>query len=149
MTIAKISFLACFLFLMKATSAQQSPEEIVKIFFEKYKVGNTDSALDYLFGTNKFFLEAKEQTDNLKLKLKQSYASRGSYFGNELLGKKTAGSSVVMFTYVVKHDREPLLFRFTFYKPQNTWTIYTFKFNSTIDEELEEASKAYRYGSVK
>jgi hypothetical protein len=54
MKIAKISFLVCLLFLMKATSAQQSPEDIAKIFFEKYKVGNVDSALDYLFGTNKY-----------------------------------------------------------------------------------------------
>jgi hypothetical protein len=130
---------------MKATSAQQSPEDIAKIFFEKYKVGNVDSALDYLFGTNKYSSAAKEQTENLKLKLKQSYASRGSYFDNELLARKTAGSSVVMLTYVVKHDREPLIFRFMFYKPQNTWVINDFKYNSSLDEELEEASKAYRF----
>jgi hypothetical protein len=61
------------------------------------------------------------------------------------LARKTAGSSVVMLTYVVKHDREPLIFRFMFYKPQNTWVINDFKYNSSLDEELEEASKAYRF----
>lgn len=144
MSIAKVVFSACLLFCVENLSAQQSPEEISRIFFEKYKTGQSDSALDYLFNTNKFSSESRVQTENIKLSLKQVFALNGNYFGNELLSKKTAGSCVVMFTYLVKHEKEPLLFRLSFYKPANTWEISDFKFTSKIDEELEEASRVYR-----
>ena len=145
MSIPKTVLSICLLFCIEGLYAQQSPEDICRIFFEKYKTQQSDSALDYLFKTNKFSSEAKEQTESLKLSLKQVFASNGNYFGNELLSKKTAGSCIVMFTYLVKHEKEPLLFRLSFYKPLNTWEISDFKFTSKIDEELEEASRAYRF----
>ncbi len=49
-----------------------------------------------------------------------------------------------MLTYLIRHDREPLVFNFMFYKPNNEWHIQNFKFGNSIDDELEEASKAYR-----
>jgi hypothetical protein len=144
MSIAKILFSACLLFCIESLSAQQSPEDISRIFFEKYKTGQSDSALDYLFNTNKFSSESRAQTENLKLSLKQVFSLNGNYFGNELLSKKTAGSCVVMLTFLVKQEKEPLLFRLSFYKLSNTWEISDFKFTSKIDEELEEASRVYR-----
>jgi hypothetical protein len=40
----------------------------------------------------------------------------------------------------VKYDKQPVRFIFIFYKPKTTWNIYTFQFNTNLDEELTNAA---------
>jgi len=48
-------------------------------------------------------------------------------------------------TFIVKFERQPLRFKFLMYKPDNTWSLNNFSYDASIDDELEEASKAYRF----
>lgn len=139
----KISQLVVVFFYITPVFAQQSPEDICKAFFTKYKLQNSDSALSYLFKTNRFANSYLEQTDNLKLQLSHVASECGMYFSNELVTTKTAGKSVVMLTFVVIHEVQPLIFRFSFYKPQDIWQILDFKFTTKVEDELEEASRLY------
>lgn len=143
----KVKFYLPTIFLLLCISslyAQQSSDEICNKFFEKYAQQNSDSALTYLFQTNKFIESYQDQTEDLKLKLKKIYEKSGKYVSNELVTKKTAGKNVIMMTFVVIHEAQPIIFRLTFFRPHDTWQISDFKFTLKIEDELEEASRIYR-----
>src|ERR1700743_35763 len=123
--------------------AQSTPEQIAAHFFDIYKTeGGSDSAVSYLFATNKYTSNLGSQLDTVKSKLKQYIAYFGQFHGYDLLTKKSAGPNYILFVYLVRHDREPLTFRMLFYKAADKWKIQTFNFNDGMDDELQSASKA-------
>lgn len=67
-----------------------------------------------------------------------------STYGFELLSDKSAGQSVRMITYIVKYDREPIRFSFLLYKAKDKWQVNNLSFDEDIDNDLSEATKAYR-----
>jgi hypothetical protein len=127
--------------IISLSFGQSTPVEMTKKFFDIYKQGDTDKALDYLY-SNAIDVYLNQET--IKWQIKKKLEVIGKYYGNELLTKKTAGPNTVMFTYIVRHHVEPLTFRITYYKADETWTMLSFRFSDKIVDELEEASKPYR-----
>lgn len=123
---------------------QSTPQDISTRFFVIYKTGDSDKALDYLFSSSPFKSDITEAIEEVKRKLKKAATQIGSFYGADLLATKTAGTNIIMLTYIVRHEREPLAFNIMFYKPNDKWQMQNFKFGNAIDDELEEASKAYR-----
>lgn len=136
--------LICFVSITISCLSQTTPREISARFFEVYKQDGTDKALDYLFSNTSYAKEISEGIEDVKRQLKKSTGLLGKYYGVDLLTTKTAGPNIIMLTFLVRHDREPLVFNLMFYKPNDKWQMQNFKYGSSIDDELEEASKAYR-----
>ena len=113
---------------------------LIDIFFKKYKDDGTGPAIDYLFGTNKLFTDTAQITV-LKGKLDALRQTIGKYTGKELIDQKSASPSLVFYSYLVKHESQPIRFTFIFYKPQNDWVLYRFKYDDQMDTELENAGK--------
>ena len=111
----------------------------IDAFFKKNKT-SPDSAVDYLFNTNKQFTNIS-QVNLLKAKLDSLQITLGKYLGKELIVEKSASPSLVLYSYLVKHANEPIRFTFMFYKPQNDWVLYHFNFDDQEDSELLEAAK--------
>jgi hypothetical protein len=124
----------------KAAVAPKSVPAIIDAFFKKYKDKGADTAIDYLFGTNKL-LANLPQLAVLKAKLDSLPQSAGKYVGHELIVQKSASPSLFFYSYLVKFENQPYRFTFMFYKPQNDWELYRFKYDDQIDSELEEAGK--------
>jgi hypothetical protein len=113
---------------------------IIDTFFKKYKDGGTSPAIDYLFGTNKLFTDTV-QIAGLKGKLDALRQSIGKYLGKEIIAQRSASPSLFFYSYLVKHENQPVRFTFIFYKPQNDWVLYRFKYDDQLDIELEDAGK--------
>lgn len=126
-------------------NAQNSPDQIINKFFEIYKIEGSGKAVDYIFSMNKYYSNILESIEQLKQNLAKTISMEGKYYDYELITKKKAGQSLTMMTFLVKYDKEPLTFKVFFYKASNTWQLQNFKFDNKIDEELEEASRAYRF----
>ena len=125
--------------------AQNDPPKIIEAFFKLYEEKDSGSALDYLFGTNKWMDDSKDQIENVKFKIHNTVVkSMGDYFGYDLVTKKTVGDKLVFYSYVLKYDRQPIRFNFLFYNPNGTWRLQNFSFDDKIKDELEEGAKAYR-----
>jgi len=124
-----------------AKPAVTSPGAAVYLenFFKKYKT-SSDSAIDYLFSTNKLFTN-QAQINLLKSKLDSLGLSIGKYEGRELIAQKNAGTSLVIYSYLVKHENQPVRFIFMFYKPKDQWELYRFNYDDAMDLELIEAAK--------
>ena len=129
----------------QVTKAQGSPSEIVVKFFNVYKKGGSDKAIDYIFSTNKYAAEGESAIEQLKTKLKNLSTIDGLYCGYDILSIKSAGQNYKMFTILARHERDPITFRIIFYRPVDKWQVQNFKFNNKIDDELEEASKSYGF----
>jgi hypothetical protein len=113
---------------------------IIDTFFKKYKDDGTSPAIDFLFGTNKLFTDTA-QVALLKGKLDALRQSIGKYLGKEMIAQRSASPSLFFYSYLVKHENQPVRFTFMFYKPQNDWVLYRFKYDDQLDAELEEAGK--------
>ncbi len=138
-------FLA-FMAVLTRAPAQSSYEQITAKFFDLYKIqGGSDKAVDYIFSTNKYATSIGSQLDTLKSKLNYYISNEGQYYGYELVAKKSAGPNFILLTYLIRHDRNPMTFRFIFYKPGDKWQLQTFNFNDGMDDELQDASKASRF----
>lgn len=130
--------------LVKISFGQATPQEVSNKFFAIYKLGDTDKALDFLFSNTPYAKDISEGIEDVKRQLKKQTGLMGNFYGADLLTAKTAGANLIMLTYLVRHDKQPLVFNIMFYKPNDKWHMQNFKYGSSIDDELEEASKAYR-----
>lgn len=120
----------------------QTPDELVKTFFAEYKEKGVDESLDNLYATNPWIRENNEAVKNLKTQLNaMNEGLVGKQRGHEPIARKTLGDSLILMSYLMKFDRQPIRFTFQFYKPLDKWMLYSFKFDDSFDNELEESSK--------
>ena len=124
----------------KAPAVSKGAVAIIDTFFKKYKNDGTSPAIDFLFKTNILFTDVARIT-LLKVKLDSLRQSIGGYIGKELISQKNAGNSLVLYSYLVKHDNQPIRFTFMFYKAKDDWILYRFKYDDQMDLELEDAGK--------
>ena len=115
-------------------------KEIINTFFKKYS-NSPSEAIDYIFKSNKSF--TPQQASELKDKFRDASLKIGLFNGFEPITTKNTTSSFVLFSYLVKHDNQPIRFTFIFYKPKNDWMLYKFKFDDSLDAELEESGRIY------
>jgi hypothetical protein len=140
----QLTFIGLFSMISIAKSfGQTTTKEITDKFFTIYSK-DPAKAVDYGFSTNKWLDRKQDDVANLKNKLKNLVDLCGDYYGYELLSEKTAGQNIKMVSFIVRYDREPIRFTFLFYKPKATWRLNNFSYDEDIDEDLEEATKAYR-----
>lgn len=116
-------------------SAQTTYQEVIATFFEKYEKEDPASAVDYIFSTNKYLTGNDEQVAAIKMKLNTAVAVIGPYTGYEAVIIKEIGTCMVVNTYIVKYERQPLFFTFVLYKPGELWQVQTLRFDDKLDEE--------------
>lgn len=131
------------LFCSFSALSQNDPQKMNDEFFTRYKTKGANEAIDYIFSTNKWMSESKDQIENVKFKLNGTIKSIGDYHGFNLIAKRTIGDHLSFYTFLVRYERQPLRFNFLFYKANDQWAIYTFSFDDNLDEELKEAGRAY------
>ena len=122
-----------------AVPAAKGVVSYIETFFKKYKT-SSDSAIDYIFSTNKLFTNLS-QINLLKAKLDSLQLSLGPFIGRELIAEKSATNSLVIYSYIVKHENQPIRFIFMFYKPHNDWELYRFNYDDGMDAEMLESVK--------
>lgn len=142
----KVKLLILVFFALSPThllNAQTTTEEITDRFFETYKNSPLE-AVDYIFNTNKWMERNQDAIQNVKTQLTSFLGLVGDLYGHERITEKNIGESYKLVSYMVKYDRQPIRFTFIFYKPKDKWQVQNFKFDDSLDSELEESAKAYR-----
>jgi hypothetical protein len=118
-------------------------EKITETFFKTFKQ-NPTKAYEELFADNKWMKDKKSDIETVKIKMSDFLSGLGGYYGFELITEKSAGESYILKSYLIKYERQPIRFTFLLYKPNDKWQIQNFTYDTNIEEELEEAAKAYR-----
>jgi hypothetical protein len=142
----KTTFLCLSLVAASFSFSQESPEEMVEVFFSKYKDDGPTDALNYLYSKNDWVNENSDDVIILKNQmatLTEDYV--GKYYGYELILEKKLSDSYILKSVLVKYDRQPLRFTFQFYKPNDKWIFHGFSFDANLTEEVKEAAKLHNY----
>lgn len=136
-------FIGTLFLLSFSTYSQSTPDQLIKNFFDTFPI-NPDKAIDDLYATNPWSVTIKDGIERIKNEV-NSYTvdSMGEYYGYELITRKEASNSFVLFSYIIKYDRQPLRFSFLLYKPNTIWRLYSFKIDGELSIEIEEAAKLY------
>lgn len=129
------------LFILVSTNINaqnDTPEDMIKVFFNNYKVQKTELAFDELFSSNKLF--TSEDISSIKLKIAEYSKVLGQYHGQHLLIKEDINEIIQVHSYILKYEIQPIRFTFTFYKPSLKWKIQNFKISDDFIEEIEKAT---------
>jgi hypothetical protein len=139
-----LPFLIVIILSTNILKAQSTTEEITTEFFKTYEK-SPQKAVDYVFGTNKWMIDRnKDGIENVKSQLTNFLGLVGEYYGFEKITEKSVGKSFKLVSYMIKYDRQPMRFTFVFYRPNDKWQVQNFKFDDSLDDELEESGKVYR-----
>jgi hypothetical protein len=139
----KLILIAVMTILSFAIFAQSNPEEIINAFFKEYPK-NPGQAVEDIYATNPWASRIRDGVENMKNEVnKYNIDYIGKYYGYELITKKQLSESFVLYSYIVKYDRQPLRYIFKLYKPNDKWTLYSFKIDMDLDDELEQAAKLF------
>ncbi|MEM6784520.1 MAG: hypothetical protein AAF624_12390 [Bacteroidota bacterium] len=139
-----LPLLACLVFpFITATTAQaqspeaQSPEAQVQRFFDTYAV-QAEAAVDTFFTNNPYIESNREAVDGLTAQLGEVLGLVGPFRGYEVVAIRPLGERLVNYLVVVGHDRQPLRFSFTFYRPQETWQAQNFRYTDDFTGDFEQ-----------
>ncbi len=138
--VIKVAILIVFAFSVSITQAQEGPADIIKNFFKKYEK-NPGAAFDYLYSNNEWMQRSQDDIDNLKMQVQNATTLIGTYQGYELLDTRKLGESFVLYSYLIKYQRQPMRFVFEFYKPESQWKTYGFSYDKNPDTDLENSSR--------
>lgn len=123
--------------------AQSSPQKLIDTFFATY-ANEPGKAVKDLYATNVWTLRNQDDIDKVIGTVNgftEDYV--GKYYGYELITTKKFAESFVLYSYLVKYDRQPIRFIFKFYKPNDTWVLYSYSLDDSLDDEIQEAAKLY------
>lgn len=144
----KLSHLIVLLVVLTScTSNSQSltdltPEQLNSEFFDLYKSKGNEASLKYIFSTNKWISEG--DITSVKTKLADLTSQLGKYYDKELITKKSIGKNYVLYSFLVKYERQPIRFTITYYKADTKWQLQILEFDVDLQTELREAASSYR-----
>jgi hypothetical protein len=116
-----------------------APTTLIEKFFKSYDKESTTKAMLDIFKTNP--LIDSNSLVKLIIKIDTTRSIIGPYLGKDLIVQRKASNSLVLYSYLVKHQNQPIRFTFMFYKPKNDWVIYRLYFDDSVSSELEQSAK--------
>lgn len=139
----KLSLIAIVTLLSLTLSGQTNPDDLISNFFKEY-AKTPSKAVEEIYATNPWTTRIQDGIERMKNEVnKYTIDYVGKYYGYELITKKQFSESFVLYSYMVKYDRQPMRFIFKLYKPNDKWTLFSFKIDSDLDDEIEQAAKLY------
>ena len=138
-TINALKYILVLLFSMAGVGASAAEDYAATVdkFFVMMADNKTDEATDFLFGGNPWLKQAPDQVQNVKSQLASLSRLVGSYQGQEKLVEEKAGTNYVYLLYLGLYERQPIRFKFAFYRPDGKWRFQNFSFDATFSEEVE------------
>lgn len=113
----------------------------IDTFITKVGDGKVDRAIQDLYGDNPWIQVESDAVQNVKNQLNNLIGLVGTYRGHVKLQEKIVADRFVYLHYLVVYDRQPISFIFEYYKPAETWMVFSFSFHSDIDEWIEKSAR--------
>lgn len=104
-----------------ASGAEPTPDSISSQFFDTLVKGDSEKAIDGLFGLNPLFKDKRQQIQLVKTQLAGAIQIYGPASAAELVLKEDLSPSLQRRVYITKHDLHPLSWEMYFYKAKSGW----------------------------
>lgn len=133
----KISLLSMLvMFTCNSFSQENNDSALIAKFFTLYEEEGIFKSLEYIYSDNFWISRDVGVSDTITNQLEKVVNLLGNYYGFELIKKAKLGTCYVVYSYLLKYDRQPLRFVFILYKPNNEWRFQSFNFDGNIGEEM-------------
>ncbi len=109
----------------------------VTSFMTLLSVNKTDEATDFLFGGNPWLRQSPDQIQNVKSQLANLSRLVGAHKGHEKLLAEKVGANYVYLLYLGHYERQPIRFKFAFYRLDGQWRFQNFSFDASFSDEVE------------
>ena len=136
----KFILLSTVVFFFLNAKSQDIPEKIIENFWNNYESGDAIKTLDELYANSPWIDRLQDEMVNIKSQFKELPNILGEFCGYELLIEDQIGESYRIYVFMAKFDRQPMRFKFEFYKPRDKWTLQGFSYDYDLDEVLEESA---------
>jgi hypothetical protein len=125
-------------FLHKPNAQPPPPEIAVPIakFFNTLKSGDYANAYE-TFLAGSALGEQKEKMSTFISHTQDAFGIYGGLNDYELYDNQSIGSNVLVLTYLTRHQRQPLRWRFIYYRAQSTWTVTNLGFDDVLLDLLD------------
>lgn len=140
--------IAVMFFMSISAQAADYQTEITN-FFDLYKQGQTDKAVDAIYATNPYVSSIPDQIKKVKTQLAAVEGLVGKLHTLELVDTYTVGKALVHVTYMGIYDRQPVKFEFQFFKLKDGWRIYAFSFDAKVFEKIEQSAQERAFAATK
>lgn len=121
-----------------AVATVKAPPTYIEAFFKAYDKQGTAKAVKDIFKSNK--LIDSTNLVGLITKMDSARNNLGQYTGKDLIMQRKASNSLILYSYLVKHEFDAIRLTFVFYKPKNEWVIYRLYFDNQVMDELQNSS---------
>lgn len=115
----------------------ETPERTIARFFQYLQRREVDQAYDQLTRGTKI-AEHAEDVKMLKSKTKDALAFFGAISGFEIIDTKKVGDRLISYRVVSLGKDFPLLWRFYFYKPSDSWRLIDMRVEDRLTEMFDE-----------
>lgn len=117
-----------------------APKDFIEVFFKNLKEHSFKRSLEVFFKDTPYV----QPSDYRELvgKYAEIELQIGKFNGYELLVRKDVGTRYVIAYYVALYDRQPIVFKFQFYRPAAAWRAQQIEFGTDLDEWLEKSIEA-------
>ena len=107
-------------------------------FFELLAGGKPIEAIDFIFSTNPFSARIADSVQAQKARFMGLESFIGKYLSHKKLLDVDMGDMYAYQLYIVAFERQPMSFKFKYYKPKDTWVTQSFVFGYDIDRIIED-----------
>jgi hypothetical protein len=138
-----LAFLTVFGFfaVIAANACAAEYEQIIEKFMAMIKAGQSEEAVDFLYGSNPWMTRNSDAVQNVRSRLSSINQMVGALKNHEKLQELAAGSRFVYLSYLAAYERQPIRFEFEFYKPVDAWMVFSFSFDDKLDDDIEQQAK--------
>lgn len=140
--------LVILFFVSISTHASEYTKEIDD-FFDLYKKGKIDKAVDSIYKTNSYVASIPDQIKNVKTQMGAIEGLVGNLHALELVDTYEVGTSLVHVTYLGIYDRQPVKFEFQFFKLKDGWRIFAFSFDADVFDKIEVLAQKRAFEAIK
>lgn len=136
----KYLVVSVFAFFSAVAAADEYPMQVSR-FFHLLQQGKSGEAIDSIYSTNQWISLESDSIVQIKGQLQNLSKLVGDYNGYILIDENSIKDRFVHVTYLALYDRQPVRVEFQFYRPTDTWKIYSFSFDTEFDKEVESETR--------
>lgn len=132
---------ACLLLSSVQMIGQSAARNMLDGFFTEYAAGDPESAFAYVNG-----LRSGQEGPRGALNiadLQQQFITLekqfGSYYGYDLIQEEQLGPNFERYICLVRYQQCPIRFMFEFYRPDQTWKLFTLRIDRRLNTEIRES----------
>ena len=81
--------------------------------------------------------------EGLDITFRNTLSLLGDYYGYKLFHEAVIQDLYIIRYYILKYERQPILLKLEFYRPNDSWVINGMEFDTGLDNYMEDSAKSY------